>query len=253
MWLLLVVLSAVPAQAKTIHLSAEKSYTKMRDDQSMTTLEGSARVELDGLTITADRIELSGKDYRYMYATGSVSGEDVKKGMTFSTNNLKFDRETERVEFFGESSIVDTKNDAHISADYIVYNQKNNTVLLQIDVAITQKNITTSSMFAFYRRDNATLDLTGRPVVKKSEDEFKALRIFVNLDTEEIRLEGRVSGSIIEKTEEPEKNESTEDPSEKSVLETVQKTTAHPDTEKKPKTEATPSGEPSEPKDKNNE
>ena len=40
------------------------------------------------------------------------------------------------------------------------------------------------------------LELTGKPVVKKGKDEFKAARISVNLDTEDIRLEGKVAGTV---------------------------------------------------------
>ena len=52
------------------------------------------------------------------------------------------------------------------------------------------------------------LELTGKPTVKKGKDQFKAARISVNLDTESIKLEGKVSGSVTEeKKEETNKTE----------------------------------------------
>ena len=57
-------------------------------------------------------------------------------------------------------------------------------------------------MFAMYNRKNSSLNLTGRPVVTKSKDTFKASRIAVNLDTEDISLEGKVSGNVVDEQKE---------------------------------------------------
>ena len=53
------------------------------------------------------------------------------------------------------------------------------------------------------------LELTGKPTVKKGKDEFKAARISVNLDTEDIKLEGKVSGSVTEEKEDATKTEAS--------------------------------------------
>ena len=69
---------------------------------------------------------------------------------------------------------------------------------MQFDVKILRKEITCTSMFAMYNRKSSALNLTGRPVVTKSKDTFQAAKIAVNLDTEDISLEGRVSGNVVE-------------------------------------------------------
>jgi lipopolysaccharide export system protein LptA len=40
------------------------------------------------------------------------------------------------------------------------------------------------------------LDLSGFPVVFKKDDEFRADRIRVDLDTDDVSMEGAVSGTI---------------------------------------------------------
>ena len=69
-------------------------------------------------------------------------------------------------------------------------------------VKLKSKGIACDSLFAVYNRNTSMLELTGKPTVKKGKDEFKAARISVNLDTEDIKLEGKVSGSVTEEKEE---------------------------------------------------
>jgi lipopolysaccharide export system protein LptA len=54
------------------------------------------------------------------------------------------------------------------------------------------------SEYAVYRRQNKLLDLSGFPSVFKKGDEFRADRIRVDLDTDDVTMEGSVSGSIKE-------------------------------------------------------
>ena len=143
-----------------------------------------------------------GKDYRYIKASGNVTGEDAEKGFTFSAASLSYDRETEVAEFMGQAKVEDTKNKVQTSAERIEYNQKNEIILLQMAVKLKSKGIACDSLFAVYNRNTSMLELTGKPTVKKGKDEFKAARISVNLDTEDIKLEGKVSGSVTEEKEE---------------------------------------------------
>ena len=65
-------------------------------------------------------------------------------------------------------------------------------------VKINSKDIVCESLFALYYRQTALLELTGNPSVKKGKDVFKAARILVNLNTEDIQLDGKVRGSVTE-------------------------------------------------------
>jgi len=49
------------------------------------------------------------------------------------------------------------------------------------------------------------LELTGSPSAYKDGDEYRATRILVNTETEDIHLEGEVSGSVSDKKDGPDK------------------------------------------------
>lgn len=210
----LVLAPLVPAAPVKITFSADKLQGSGGKGQTSTSLTGNAKVSVDSLNIYGERIELYGKDYRYIKASGNVTGEDAEKGFTFSAASLSYDRETEVAEFMGQAKVEDTKNKVETSAERIEYNQKNEIILLQMAVKLKSKGIACDSLFAVYNRNTSMLELTGKPTVKKGKDEFKAARISVNLDTEDIKLEGKVSGSVTEekkeettKTETPPKEE----------------------------------------------
>ena len=193
--------SLLPADPVNITFSADKMQGTGAKGKTATALTGNASVTVDSLTIHGERIELYGKDYRYIKASGSVKGEDPEKGFTFSSASLQYDRETEVAEFMGAAQVEDTKNKVETAAERIEYNQKNEIILLQMAVKLKSKDIICDSLFAVYNRNTSMLELTGKPAVKKGKDEFKAARISVNLDTEDIKLEGKVSGSVTEEKE----------------------------------------------------
>lgn len=196
------------ATKSKITFSASSMQGSIKDGENATSLTGDAKVTVDTMEIKAERIEIYGKDYRYVKATGAVKGEDKEKGFNFSSNLMQYDREKEVALFLGSTELNDTKNDVKIQAERIEYNQKAETMLMQFEVNILRKEIKCVSMFAIYNRNTSSLNLTGRPVVTKSKDTFKASRIAVNLDTEDISLEGKVSGNVVdEQKEKPQENQ----------------------------------------------
>ena len=208
--LMLFLTFSLNAAKSKIKFSASSMQGSIKEGQNSTSLTGNAVVIVDTMEIKADRIEIYGKDYRYLKATGAVTGEDKEKGFSFSSNFMQFDRDKEVATFFGKTELNDTKNDVKISSEHIEYNQKAETMLMQFDVKILRKEITCTSMFAMYNRKSSALNLTGKPIVTKSKDTFQAAKISVNLDTEDITLEGRVSGNVVE-----EKRDSAEKTTEK--------------------------------------
>ncbi|MGP1437891.1 MAG: LptA/OstA family protein [Treponema sp.] len=208
---LLFTLSICNAAKSKIKFSATSMQGSIKEGQNSTSLTGNAVVMVDSMEIKAERIEIYGKDYRYLKATGAVTGEDKEKGFSFSSNFMQYDRDKEIAVFFGKTELNDTKNDVKITSEHIEYNQKAETMLMQFDVKILRKEITCTSMFAMYNRKSSALNLTGRPIVTKSKDTFQAAKIAVNLDTEDITLEGNVSGNVVE-----EKQTETEKPQEKT-------------------------------------
>jgi len=186
------------AAKSKITFSATSMQGSIKEGKNSTSLTGNAVVTVDTMEIKAERIEIYGKDYRYVKATGAVKGEDKDKGFNFTSNYMQYDREKELATFLGSTELNDIKNDVKITSEYIEYNQQAETMLMQFDVKILRKEINCTSMFAMYNRKNSSLNLTGRPIVTKSKDTFKATKISVNLDTEDISLEGKVSGNVVD-------------------------------------------------------
>ena len=112
----LVLALLLPAAPVKITFSADKLQGSGGKGQTSTSLTGNAKVSVDSLNIYGERIELYGKDYRYIKASGNVTGEDAEKGFTFSAASLSYDRETEVAEFMGQAKVEDTKNKVETSA-----------------------------------------------------------------------------------------------------------------------------------------
>lgn len=210
-FLILFFLTDISAQTSTISFKADKVTASVAENKKSTNLIGNAEVKVNSLTISADRIEISGKDYRYVNATGSVKGEDDEKGYSFKADLINFDRKTDTVTMFGKLELKDTKNDVSISSENIEYKKKQEIIIMRFNVKIINKDINCNSMFALYNRKESKVELTGSPVVKKGKDEFRAGKISVNLDTEDITLDGRVRGSVEQGKDEKEDDKESED------------------------------------------
>ena len=202
-FLIFLFLMNISAQTSTISFKADKVTASVSENKKSTNLIGNAEVKVDSLSISADRIEIFGKDYRYVNATGSVKGEDDGKGYSFKADLINFDRKTDTVTMFGKLELKDTKNDVSISSENIEYKKKQEIIIMRFNVKIINKDINCNSMFAFYNRKESKVELTGSPIVKKGKDEFRAGKISVNLDTEDITLDGRVRGSVEQGKDEP--------------------------------------------------
>jgi lipopolysaccharide export system protein LptA len=113
--------------------------------------------------------------------------------------------------------------------------------VFQISVRLFKDDLVCRSEYAVYRRQAKLLDLSGFPVVFKKSDEFRADRIRVDLETDDVTMEGSVSGSIKEKEAEPEAiPESEATPEIAPATETAEEA---PQTETETAAEAPPAGE----------
>lgn len=189
-------------ETTTISFSADYMSGSTAKKNEITSLVGNAEVTIGELNIKAQEIELSGDDYRYIKAYGSVEGVDKEHEFSFNSDILHYDRKTEIAVFQGEAQFNDQKNEVEAKAQIISYNKKLEIALFQVDVSLIRKKISCTANHALYNRKNSMLDLTGNPLVIRNDDEFKANRIKVNLDTEYITLEGRVSGKVAEEQKE---------------------------------------------------
>ena len=162
----------------------------------ITVLTGNAEVQSDNLLLRADRIEIHGDDNRFIDCIGLVRGFDDEKEIYFQTDRLRYDRTFKIARLEGNSTLEDRKNELVARARFIEYDEDREIAVLQISVRLFKDNLICRSEHAVYNRDEQTLFLSGFPVVYKNDDEFRADRITVDLETDDVFMEGDVRGSL---------------------------------------------------------
>ncbi len=208
----LISLSSIPLFAEKITFSADSMSGTVGDKSDSTTLTGEAYVLTDTMEISADVISMSGKDFRYIDAAGSIKGKNTESKMEFSCGRMKYDRETKIAQLMDNVSLTDTANDVQAKAQMIEYNQDTDIAVMQIEIELKQKDNTCTGAYAVYRKADQILELSGNAQIKQGQDTFRAQEITLNLDSQEITLDGRVKGSVIdERKSEPKPEEKQED------------------------------------------
>jgi lipopolysaccharide export system protein LptA len=192
--------AAFPAAADVFRFSADRMTGGRAQGKETTVLIGHAQVVSDSLVLQADRIELTGASNRFIDCVGAVRGSDADKGVYFRTERLRYDRELKVARLEGDSALEDKPNGVVAKGRFIEYNDGAGLVTLQVGVRIIKDEMICRSEYAVYRRDEKILELSGMPVVFKDSDEFRSDRMRVNLDTDDILMEGAVTGTLQEKT-----------------------------------------------------
>ena len=196
--------------AEKITFSAGSMSGQAGDSSATTTLTGGAYVQTSSIEIYADTIELSGDDYRFIKATGSITGTNLETKMEFTCDSMSYDRETKIAQLQGNVKLTDTENDVKANAQLIEYNQNTDIAVLQIDITLTQKKNVCTGAYAVYMKNEQMLEISGNAQVKQEDDVFRAQQITLNLDTQSITLSGNVKGSVTE-TKTKEEAGNTED------------------------------------------
>ena len=204
--------------AENIIFRADSMSGKAGSKTDATVLKGSAFVQTETMEISADSIELNGENFRYIVASGSVNGKITESQMEFSCGKVRYDRTTKIARLEDSVHLVDTKNDVSADAQLIEYNQGTEIAVMQISVKLIQKDNTCTSAYAVYRKNDQMLEMSGNPKIVQGQDTFRAQEITLNLDSQEITLDGRVSGTVTDtkKSEKeaaptPEENGAAED------------------------------------------
>lgn len=195
----LLLAAAAGAPADTFSFSSDSTTMRTAEGNQHALLTGHARVETADLRITADQIELFGKDFIYAQCNGNVHVVDAKRGLDLTAETLFYDRDRKIARVRGNAVMADLKNEMTVKAGFIEDRDTDQIDIIQIGVRIFKKDIVCRAEFARYLRDKKILELSGMPWVSKGSDTYQATRITINLDTEEISLEGDVSGSIVDK------------------------------------------------------
>lgn len=204
-------LAATPLFAEKIIFSANRMTGQAGNSNTTTTLSGNAYIKTESMEIQADDVELSGDNYRYIKASGNITGKNTKSNMDFTCDSLEYDRTTKVAILKGNVKLDDKENEVNAEAQVIEYNQDTEIAILQIQIKLTQKDNVCSGSYAIYYKESQLLELSGNAQVKQKEDVFRAQNISLDMNTQDITLGGNVKGKVTEKKEaKEEKAEETE-------------------------------------------
>ena len=200
----LAIAAGYAADTETFTYSGDSVRATLAKGAERAVLTGHATVRSDDVLITADEIELLGKDFTVALATGTVHVVDAKRGIDLTAANLWYDRKEKITRIRGNAEMADLENEIVVKGGFLEDRDEEGLTIIQIGVRIFRKELVCRSEFAKYWRDKKILELTGMPWVSRKGDEYRATKITINLDTEEIVLEGSVQGTAVMEEEEGE-------------------------------------------------
>jgi len=191
----------VGVRGDNFNFSTDRMTTVLAKGKEHTILSGNAKITNGDTVITANQIELYGPDFRYANCSGNVKVVDEKRGITLTSQNLYYDRTDDLSRVEGYAEMQDTKNELVVKGGFLENRGKDDVTIVQIGVRILKiadkKQMVCRSEFARYNRKTDYLVLSGTPVVYWKGDEYRAAQISIDLKTDEINLEGEVSGKIV--------------------------------------------------------
>ena len=194
----LALFAATPLFAEKIIFSANRMMGQAGNSNTTTTLSGNAYIKTESMEIQADDVELSGDNYRYIKASGNITGKNTKSNMDFTCDSLEYDRTTKVAILKGNVKLDDKENEVNAEAQVIEYNQDTEIAILQIQIKLTQKDNVCSGSYAIYYKESQLLELSGNAQVKQKEDVFRAQNITLDMNTQDITLGGNVKGKVTE-------------------------------------------------------
>ncbi len=181
---------------ETFTFRGDSMKTVLAKGKEETILSGNVEITTEENHITADRVELYGENFVYARFTGHVVVINVKKGIRLVCNNLFYDRKRKILRVNGYAEMEDKKNEVVVKGGFLEDWEDKEMTIIQIGVRILKKDMVCRSEFAKYLRKEKKLELSGMPVVYWKGDEYRAVKIYIDLDKNEITLEGEIKGTL---------------------------------------------------------
>ncbi|MHC1693196.1 MAG: LptA/OstA family protein [Sphaerochaetaceae bacterium] len=201
--LLFALIGGVPLVAGTIGtIRFSGGYTKaiLKEGRETIVLSEGAMVEIDTMTFSADTIEISGADARYITGTGEVRIVDSARSLEITSSNILYDRQEETILIDGWVEIQDLENQIIAQGAYLSYQQSSGQMILQICAKLVRHTdsgpMVCRSDSIRYDRENLRLVLNGNSSVYWNGDVYEASSATVDLETEEIMMEGTIKGTL---------------------------------------------------------
>ena len=187
-----------PASADTDQFSftADQMETVLAEGRERTVLTGNAALISDDTEIYASRIELYGDDLAFALSQGGVRVVQTGQGIELTSESVLYDRRDGIVRVQGDALLIDHDNEMVIKGGFLEHWEDRDETSIQIGVQILSDDLVARAQLVHYDRGEQTLALSGLPVVTWKGDEYRAARIFIDLDEDRIVLTGAVSGQI---------------------------------------------------------
>jgi lipopolysaccharide export system protein LptA len=203
---LLILTAALPLSAaessSDIRFSSRYTRASMRNEEKSLLLSGNAWVETGNTRIQADEIELYGAESRYIDCSGNVIMSDSSQEITLTANRAFYDRVRQVLRIDGWAEMEDSKNGIIARGAYLEYAQQTGITLIQISVRIFKDTkdgpMTCMTDSALYDNKSMQLEMTGDSAVYWKSNTYKAAKISIGLEDNEITMEGSVRGTINE-------------------------------------------------------
>jgi len=191
---LILLLLIISLELFASNISFKGGYTKisMKEGLESITLENPAFVEVDSLTLSATKISLLGKAYDKIQCEGKVEIVDSEKGLTILCQSLFYDRTSNIISIVGGVEIDDTINSLHSTSLQLEYDIDKG----KMDMSVEVKLLHIADDAVLYDREGNSLVLLGNSTVNWKNDEYRAEAISVDMENNEITLEGSIEGTI---------------------------------------------------------
>jgi len=190
-------LSGLEIGAESWRFSADEVKRIDKEDESRTVLSGNAYAESDTMRISARQLELSGKNNENIEGSGKIAVLDTERKVSVNSERLEYNRETEVISFRERITLIDEEDDVIAHCESLDFRQKENLIIMQIMVRLIKDDMVCRGEFATLWIEEDMLEISGNPTVWREEDVYRADRIRINLDSEEIELEGAVEGTLV--------------------------------------------------------
>lgn len=172
----------------------------MREGRETIMLTQGAVVEIGSIRFEARNIELVGPDSRYLVGTGSVRISDSSSNITITSNSLSYDRKTEQLLVDGWLEIQDLENEVIATGAYLSYDRSKGTMTLQIAAKLLRHTesgpMVCRADSITYDREQQQLSLVGNSSIHWKGDTYQAMVTTVDMETDEIVMEGSIKGTI---------------------------------------------------------
>jgi len=183
--------------AESWQFSANEVKRIDREDESLTALSGNAYAESDTMRISARNLELSGKDNEYISGSDKVAFIDTERKVRVNSERLEYNRITEVIGFRERVTLIDEENSVIIHCESLDFRREEDLVVMQILVRLVKDDTVCRGEFATLWVEEDILEVSGHPVIWRDDDVYRADRIRINFETDEIELVGAVEGTLI--------------------------------------------------------